>query len=83
MGAEIQAIRSNSPGISAGNPVLLSQRAHLYADHSKPAPYAALIREWRGKGLTLCEMASELERYGCQTTPQNLSLFLRNMGMKK
>lgn len=45
--------------------------------HSKLAPYAAMIREWRSKGLTLREMASELERYGCRTTPQNLSLFLR------
>ena len=48
--------------------------------HSKLAPYAARIQEWRSKGLTLREMASELERYGCRTTPQNLSLFLRKMG---
>ena len=45
--------------------------------HSKLAPYAARIREWHQKGLTLREMAEELKQYGCQTTPQNLSLFLR------
>ena len=45
--------------------------------HSKLAPYTARIQEWHRKGLTLREMAEELKRYGCPTTPQNLSLFLR------
>ena len=45
--------------------------------HSKLAPYAAQIQEWHRKGLTLREMAEELKRYGCSTTAQNLSLFLR------
>ena len=45
--------------------------------HSKPAPYAEQIQEWHRKGLTLREMAEELKRYGCSTTVQNLSLFLR------
>ena len=47
--------------------------------HSKLAPYALQIREWHQKGLTLREMADELSKYGCLTTPQNLSLFLRKM----
>ena len=45
--------------------------------HSKLAPYAEQIREWHQRGLTLREMAAELGRYGCPTTAQNLSLFLR------
>lgn len=45
--------------------------------HSKLAPYAARIREWHHKGLTLRKMVEELKHYGCPTTPQNLSLFLR------
>ena len=45
--------------------------------HSKLAPYTAQILEWHCRGLTLREMAAELKKYGCQTTKQNLSLFLR------
>ena len=45
--------------------------------HSKLAPYADQIQEWRRNGMTLREMATELGRYGCPTTAQNLSLFLR------
>ena len=45
--------------------------------HSKLAPYEVQIQEWHRKGLTLREMAEELKHYGCPTTPQNLSLFLR------
>ena len=45
--------------------------------HSKLAPYAAQIQEWHRKGLTLREMVEELKHYGCSTTAQNLSLFLR------
>ena len=45
--------------------------------HSKLAPYAGQIREWRRLGLTLREIAEELEKYGCSTTVQNLSLFLQ------
>ena len=45
--------------------------------HSKLAPYAVQIAEWRKKGMTLREMAEELARYGCRTTAQNLSLCLR------
>ena len=45
--------------------------------HSKLAPYASRIGEWHRSGMTLREMAEELAKYGCQTTAQNLSLFLR------
>ena len=45
--------------------------------HSKLAPYADQIQEWCRNGMTLREMAAELGRYGCPTTAQNLSLFLR------
>ena len=45
--------------------------------HSKLAPFATQIQEWRRRGMTLREMAEELGRYGCPTTAQNLSLFLR------
>ena len=45
--------------------------------HSKLAPYADQIREWHQRGLTLREITDELKKYGCTTTVQNLSLFLR------
>ena len=45
--------------------------------HSKLAPYADKIRLWQAQGMTLREMASELQKYGCSTTAQNISLFLR------
>jgi hypothetical protein len=44
---------------------------------SKLAPYARQIKFWHSKGMTLREIASELQKYGCSTTAQNLSLFLR------
>ena len=45
--------------------------------HSKLTPYSDRIGEWRRRGLTLREIAEELGKYGCSTTAQNLSLFLR------
>lgn len=45
--------------------------------HSKLAPYTDRIMEWRDRGMTLREIAEELNKYGCRTTAQNLSLFLR------
>ena len=47
-------------------------------NHSKLAPYSDRIMEWRHRGMTLREIAEELGKYGCRTTAQNLSLFLRN-----
>lgn len=44
---------------------------------SKLAPYAEQIKFWQSKGMTLREIALELQKYGCSTTAQNLSLFLR------
>ena len=43
---------------------------------SKLAPYAEQIKTWKNKGMTLREIAAELQKYGCSTTAQNLSLFL-------
>ena len=37
----------------------------------------AQIKEWQTKGMTLREIAAELKNYGCITTAQNLSLFLK------
>ena len=45
---------------------------------SKLAPFAEQIRAWQVKGLTLREIAAELQNYGCVTTAQNISLFLKN-----
>ena len=44
---------------------------------SKLAPYAKQIKAWQAKGMTLREIAAELQKYGCVTTAQNLSLFLK------
>ena len=44
---------------------------------SKLAPYAEMIKEWQAEGMTLREIAAELKHYGCTTTAQNISLFLR------
>ena len=44
---------------------------------SKLAPYAEQIRAWQVKGMTLREIATELQNYGCTTTAQNLSRFLK------
>ncbi|MBQ8753946.1 MAG: hypothetical protein IJZ19_02860 [Lentisphaeria bacterium] len=44
---------------------------------SKLAPYAEKIKEWQAEGMTLREIAAELKHYGCTTTAQNISLFLR------
>ena len=54
-----------------------SRSYHNGPHHSKLAPYATLIKEWRDKGMTLREIVEELGMYGCRTTAQNLSLFLR------
>jgi hypothetical protein len=59
-------------------PLRRNRRSHQNGPrHSKLAPYAEQIQEWRRNGMTLREMAAELGRYGCPTTAQNLSLFLR------
>ena len=44
---------------------------------SKLVPYAEQIKAWQAKGMTLREIAVELQKYGCTTTAQNLSLFLK------
>lgn len=44
--------------------------------HSKLAPFASQIHLWRQQGMTLRAIASELAKYGCKTTPQNLCRFL-------
>ena len=44
--------------------------------HSKLAPYTEQIKNWQAKGMTLREIAAELQNYGCKTTAQNLSRFL-------
>ena len=44
---------------------------------SKLAPYAEQIKAWQAKGMTLREIAAELQHYGCTTTAQNLSRFLK------
>ena len=45
--------------------------------HSKLAPYTERIKNWQAKGMTLREIAAELQNYGCKTTAQNLSRFLQ------
>ena len=45
--------------------------------HSKLAPYAEQIKMWQAKGMTLREIAAELKNYGCPTTAQNISRFLK------
>ena len=42
---------------------------------SKLAPYAEQIKAWQVQGMTLREIAAELQKYGCTTTAQNLSRF--------
>ena len=44
---------------------------------SKLVPYAEQIKAWQAKGMTLREIAAELQKYGCVTTAQNLSRFLK------
>ena len=44
---------------------------------SKLAPYVEQIKAWQAKGMTLREIAAELQQYGCTTTAQNLSRFLK------
>ena len=44
---------------------------------SKLAPYAEQIKAWQAKGMTLREIAAELKNYGCPTTAQNISRFLK------
>ena len=45
--------------------------------HSKLVPFAEQIKAWQAKGMTLREIAVELQKYGCTTTAQNISRFLR------
>ena len=45
--------------------------------HSKLAPYTEQIKNWQAKGMTLREIAAELQNYGCKTTAQNLFRFLQ------
>ena len=45
--------------------------------HSKLAPFTEQIKNWQAKGMTLREIAAELQAYGCKTTAQNLSRFLQ------
>ena len=44
---------------------------------SKLAPFAEQIKAWQAKGMALREIAAELQNYGCFTTAQNLSRFLK------
>ena len=44
---------------------------------SKLAPFAEQIRAWQAEGMTLREISAELQHYGCSTTAQNLSRFLK------
>ena len=44
---------------------------------SKLAPFAEQIKARKNKGMTLREIAVELQKYGCSTTAQNLSRFLK------
>ena len=44
---------------------------------SKLAPFAEQIKAWQAQGMTLREIAAELQNYGRPTTAQNLSRFLK------
>ena len=44
---------------------------------SKLAPFVGQIKLWHAQGMPLRAIAGELKNYGCITTAQNLSLFLR------
>lgn len=44
---------------------------------SKLAPFAEQIKLWQAQGMTLREIAAELQHYGCPTTAQNISRFLK------
>ena len=44
---------------------------------SKLVPFAEQIKAWQIQGMTLREIAAELQHYGCTTTAQNLSRFLK------
>ena len=44
---------------------------------SKLAPFAEQIKLWHAQGMPLRAIAAELKNYGCITTAQNISLFLR------
>ena len=44
---------------------------------SKLAPYAEQIKAWKAQGMTLRESVAKLQHYGCSTTAQNLSKFLK------
>ena len=66
------------------NNVPILERLDLGDESADDAPlddlmsyFVEQIRAWQAKGMTLREIAAELKNYGCQTTAQNLSLFLR------
>ena len=44
---------------------------------SKLAPFAEQIKLWHAQGMPLRAIAAELQKYGCITTAQNISLFLK------
>ena len=44
---------------------------------SKLAPFAEQIKLWQAQGMPLRAIAAELKNYGCITTAQNISLFLK------
>ena len=55
--------------------------AHGYRNgpgHSKLQPFIPQLDDWRSKGMTLKEMRTELLKYGCETTVQNISRFIRH-----
>ena len=44
--------------------------------HSKLAPFATQIQSWHKQGLTMRAIATELSKYDCHTTAQNICRFL-------
>ena len=44
---------------------------------SKLAPFTEQIKLWQAQGMPLRAIAAELKNYGCITTAQNISLFLK------
>jgi hypothetical protein len=44
---------------------------------SKLSPYAEKILFWHAQGMTLRAIALELKNYGCITSAQNVTLFLK------
>ena len=44
---------------------------------SKLAPFSEQLKAWKAQGMTLRESVAKLQHYGCSTTAQNLSKFLK------